>query len=103
MRTEENRFAHLEDALMGRTFKDQKDYPKYRKARNDMTPQYLKFKREAPHIHIRETQHIDVDEGDHCPRCRKVTDFEHGHLYCRFCDWDNTGVVTVEELFSEVA
>jgi hypothetical protein len=76
---------------MGKTFKDRKDYPKYRKAkRTPLKTEYVAFMQNGP------TDHFDYDvdedeflknEGERCSYCGKLTRFERGFLQCDECGW----------------
>jgi hypothetical protein len=82
---------------MGKTFKDRKDFPKYRsqKQKTALSKDYVEYKR---HGVVEEP-----DDGDTCPVCGASTDFDCGHLDCRTCGWDDSGVPSLVTKFNEAA
>ena len=80
---------------MGKTFKDRKDFPKYRKAkRTPLKTEYVALMQNGPQDHLE----YDVDDGDNfenegerCPYCGELTSFERGFLQCEECGWVDAG------------
>lgn len=83
---------------MGKTFKDQKNYPRPRREREEpLSSRYISFMRYGPDEFIEESYFIDEDElkfdpGDFCPDCGEPTDFDEGYLCCRECGWIDSGL-----------
>lgn len=80
---------------MGKTFKDRKDYPKYRKAkRKPLKVEYVAFMQNGPQDHLGydvEDDDFMDDEGEHCPYCGEFTSFHYGFLQCDRCGWIDAG------------
>ena len=82
---------------MGKTFKDRKDYPKYRKAKQEpLKQEYVAYLKNGPpstdHVaYSYDDEYFLEDEGEHCPCCGKETDFECGFLVCGECGWIDAG------------
>ena len=80
---------------MGKTFKDQKDYPKYRNAkRTELTSEYVALMQNGPQDHLDCTPDDDDcldDECNRCPYCGELTSFERGFLQCEECGWVDAG------------
>lgn len=80
---------------MGKTFKDRKDFPKYRRAkRMPLKAEYVALMQNGPRDHI-EYAVVDDDpaddEGERCPYCGELTSFEGGFLNCDECGWVDAG------------
>ena len=80
---------------MGKTFKDQKDFPKYRKAKSQpLKAEYVALMQKGPQDHF---NYGDGDgdcaenEGERCPYCGELTSFERGFLQCDECGWVDAG------------
>ena len=80
---------------MGKTFKDRKDFPKYRKAkRTPLKAEYVAFMQNGPQDHFDYDLNDDdsaENEGDRCPYCGDLTNFERGFLQCDECGWVDAG------------
>lgn len=77
---------------MGKTFKDQKNYPRPRRdGRESLTAKYAAYLRYGEEF--REQEYFVDDEGfkcepgDFCPHCGEPTNFEKGFLQCGECGW----------------
>lgn len=80
---------------MGKTFKDRKDFPKYKQARRiPLKSEYVAFKKNGPQDHFDyepdDGESEDL-EGDRCPYCGELTSFERGFLQCDECGWVDAG------------
>ena len=71
---------------MSQTFKDRKDYPKYRRAKNDLSE-----------VRIRAKRYGFEPEVEECPICCEPLKREDGVLCCHACEWSEAQEILMPE------